>query len=406
MFDTYFIEQMVGMIHAPFFLMNTEGKVLKKFGGLGPESDLIQQEWDNIFKGSYNQNIPLIYTNHGLVFGLFICNHEGTSILAAGPMTPSPLTRDGVAQLASIYKINKKHHYVPPVCPMEIFVLGILLVHWHLTGQHLSMAQLREGNKDYYQRIRDIYKQISHDLFIDSENVKKHNPYEQELRELESIEKGDLEALSRSISEIYEGEIGVLAKEPLRSHKNVTVGNITLASRAAIRGGVTVEQAFSLADSLCQQLEEIDNIPEVEVFKQEAKFAYAQLVQEEKLQQNKDVSKTINPLVNRVKEYVFSHLHDAIRVSNIAKEMNVNPDYLSYVFANQEKITITQYIRHEKIRRGKNLLKYSDYPIRDIAFYLGFCSQSHFARVFLEEAGMKPSDYRKSMGMRDTWKIK
>ncbi len=48
------------------------------------------------------------------------------------------------------------------------------------------------------------------------------------------------------------------------------IGNITMASRAAIRGGLSVEEAFTVADSLIQQLEEIDNIPEVSAFKQEA----------------------------------------------------------------------------------------------------------------------------------------
>ena len=39
-----------------------------------------------------------------------------------------------------------------------------------------------------------------------------------------------------SISETYEGKIGILAKDPLRHYKNVAIGNITLASRAAIQG--------------------------------------------------------------------------------------------------------------------------------------------------------------------------
>ena len=69
----------------------------------------------------------------------------------------------------------------------------------------------------------------------------------------------------------------------------------------------------------------------------------------------------------QVKDYVFSHLHDVIHVSDMAKELGVNPDYLSHLFSESEKITITDYIRWEKVRRGKNLLKYSEYKIQDIA---------------------------------------
>ena len=42
---------------------------------------------------------------------------------------------------------------------------------------------------------------------------------------------------------------------------------LRLLPRAAIRGGIGCEQSFSLADSFIRQVEEIDNIPEVEVFK-------------------------------------------------------------------------------------------------------------------------------------------
>ena len=51
-----------------------------------------------------------------------------------------------------------------------------------------------------------------------------------------------------------------------------------MASRAAIRGGLSVEEAFTVADSLIQQLEEIDNIPDVSAFKQQAQYLYVRLV--------------------------------------------------------------------------------------------------------------------------------
>ena len=276
----------------------------------------------------------------------------------------------------------------------SIYVLlsEILLIHWHLTGEELTVAEILEKNRQTFSVSSKLYEKISEDLFSAQENVEHHNPYEQELRELDSIEKGDTEALARSISETYSGEIGILAKDPLRSSKNVAVGNITLASRAAIRGGIGVEQSFSLADSFIRQVEEIDNIPEVEVFKREAQFAYARLVKKENW--GVKSSKSDNPLILHVKDYVFSHLHDVIHVSDMAKELGVNPDYLSHLFSESEKITITDYIRWEKVRRGKNLLKYSEYKIQDIAFYLGFCSQSHFSKVFQKYTGMSPKEYR------------
>ena len=254
---------------------------------------------------------------------------------------------------------------------------------------------------------KQIQKRIMEEVFQRQENEAIHNPYEQELRELYSIEQGDEETLAQSISETYEGDFGVLAKDPLRSHKNLVIGNITMASRAAIRGGLSVEEAFTVADSLIQQLEEIDNIPDVSAFKQQAQYLYVRLVAAAREAAKKAGAKGKekeprpfqNPLVARTKDYIFTHLHDSIQVAQIASHLQVNPDYLSHLFHRQEKGTVSHYIPREKIKRGENLLKYSDYRIQDIAFYLGFCTQSHFAKVFQQFVGMSPKEYRKMYGI-------
>ena len=72
---------------------------------------------------------------------------------------------------------------------------------------------------------KQIQKRIMEEVFQRQENEAIHNPYEQELRELYSIEQGDEETLAQSISETYEGDFGVLAKDPLRSHKNLVMPN-------------------------------------------------------------------------------------------------------------------------------------------------------------------------------------
>lgn len=326
--------------------------------------------------------------------------------MIAGPVTIGRLSQETLIQLRREYKLGRKSGYTPPVCPLDKFVSGVLLLHWHLTGQELTSAELWQKNQQYYTATLNIQNRISQDIFMRQENAGLHNPYEQELRELDSIEKGDTEALTRSISETYEGEIGILAKDPLRSHKNVAVGNITLASRAAIRGGISVEKSFSMADSFIQQVEEIDNVPEVEAFKRESQYFYARLVNAENTRGGEKQNVRANPLIGQVKDYIFNHLHDTIQVSDIAAYIQVNPDYLSHLFSSQEKMTITNYIRQEKVRRGENLLKYSDYRVQEIAFYLGFCSQSHFTRVFQQIVGMNPNEYRKKFGNRKKWKMK
>ena len=112
-----------------------------------------------------------------------------------------------------------------------------------------------------------------------------------------------------------------------------------------------------------------------------------------------------NPLIAAVKDYIFQHFHDSIQITDIAKYLKVNPDYLSHLFKEQEHITIKRYILQEKIRRSRNLLQYSDYSIQEISFYLGFSSQSHFCKVFQEITGETPGHYKRQFTNRKKWKI-
>lgn len=127
------------------------------------------------------------------------------------------------------------------ICELNTLVAGMILYYGYLTGKELSLAEFLEYNKEEFPSVQKIHEQLGRDLFAHQEQAGIHNPYEQERREQDAIRHGDVAALNRSISETYEGKIGQLAKDPLRHHKNVAIGNITLASRTAVEAGVSVE---------------------------------------------------------------------------------------------------------------------------------------------------------------------
>lgn len=406
MSERYFYEQIVNAIGTPLWIYDRNICLVEKIGGeeavWWTQCDFTQSDVEKIL--TENKEYPVIHIgrNDDIATVIYDCKKERNFVLGPVSAAVSRLQQNELCRKKGA--LNKNEKEIVPYCPFDLFISGCLLLNWKVTGNELSVSELLNLNKNRHEKIRQIRRRISEDMFLQQENSGKHNPNEQELRELESIENGDEEALRRSVSEIYEGSIGILAKTPLRHHKNVAIGNITLASRAAIRGGLSVENSFSMADSMIRQVEEIRNIPEVEMFKRECKFIYAAAVKEEKKRRGGFLTKEENPIVGKAKDYIFSHLHSKIKVSDIAHALNLNPDYLSYVFSKSGNTTIKKYILEEKIRRSQNLLKYSDYQIQEISFYLGFSSQSHFTRVFCEITGMKPNDYRKKYGNREKWK--
>ncbi len=247
---------------------------------------------------------------------------------------------------------------------------------------------------------KDFLYKIHHDLTYkiieQQETGQHHNPYDQEIRELSAIENGDVEALKKSLAEDYTGQIGTLAKDSLRNIKNVALIVVATSSRAAIKGGISPEVAFSMADLYSQQIEETttENIP-MQITRN-AEFEYAKMVRRLKDENSamNSYSGEENEHIMATKNYVFKHLHGKLSVQEIADAIGVNANYLSGLFKEKEQITLKEYILKNKINLVKNMLTYSAYSYTEIAYYLGFSSQSHLGKQFKEKTGMTLSQYR------------
>lgn len=396
----YIVSQMVNLLNIPICIYDSfSGMLLRPGQDKGNRKLTVKEE--ALLKETFlfeEIDSPVMNQIDENVFYVSIRTKEAKKEwILAGPVLISPCTGEQLKRARNRFSHLNAIGLEIQQCKMTAFVSGMLMIYYLVSGEKLDNTQFLEKNQEKFTSISQMHSRLSENFFERQEKQSTHNPYSQELREIESIQNGDVEALNRSISETYEGEIGILAKEPLRHHKNVAIGNITMASRAAVRGGISAELAFSMADSFIQQLEEIDDVSEVEVFKRAAQRAYATAVHEHK----HDNATSNNPLVEGVKNYIFSHLHDNIRIEDIANSLHVNTDYLSHLFSNSEKVTIKRYILHEKVIRSKNLLCYSDFSLQEIAFYLGFSSQSYFTKIFKEIVGMTPGEYRKKLKKRD-----
>ena len=88
--------------------------------------------------------------------------------------------------------------------------------------------------------------------------------------------------------------------------------------------------------------------------------------------------------INACKEYIYSHIKERITIEDLSDELGVSSGYPSRLFN----------IRRQKIDMAKNLLRFSDYSMIEIANRLSFSSQSHFIQQFREAVGMTPKKYR------------
>lgn len=279
------------------------------------------------------------------------------------------------------------------LCPSDLLLEQIHLLQSMLSGQEVSLETILQYNYLNISAMQDVRAAFTYTMFQNQETEKRHNPYSQEIRELNSIRNGDIEQLQKSWEEDYIGEVGRLAKTPLRHYKNLGIVLVTLASRTAISAGIHPEIAFSFSDIYIQKIEDATAPETAYQLGRQAEYQYTLLVNELKKKKSSPVSAE-DSHIKRCKEYIFSHMHEKISVSAIADELFMNKTYLCDLFKKEEGISIGEYILQQKIRLVQNMLTYSHYSYSEIAAYLGFSSQSHLGTRFKKVTGMTLGEYR------------
>lgn len=102
--------------------------------------------------------------------------------------------------------------------------------------------------------------------------------------------------------------------------------------------------------------------------------------------------------LRRVLDYINDNLGADIRLVTLAALADVSPDHLGRVFKQAIGLSPHRYVIERRLERTKKLLTESDQPLSEIAYTLGFSSQSHFATAFRRFLGMPPRTYRDRHG--------
>lgn len=220
-----------------------------------------------------------------------------------------------------------------------------------------------------------------------SDNFQSNHTQDEENILYRYIEQGDAEYLKKNYDYMILSHPMIL-EDARRNEEYMAVIGISLASRAAIRGGLTSKEGFLANDIYLKKLSACRTIQEIHDLQKEASIYFAAQVRKKRQAGNS------NLYVERCKKRILSSIQETAGAGQLAKEMGLSEDYLSKLFRQYEGVSVTEYIQNVKIEAACNMLKYSDRQIGAIADYLNFCSLSYFSRVFKKRMGMSPQQYR------------
>ena len=100
--------------------------------------------------------------------------------------------------------------------------------------------------------------------------------------------------------------------------------------------------------------------------------------------------------VKRVKSMIHEFYQTGITLEEIARKLDVTPEYLSSQFHRIVGETYSNYMKNYRIQKAKELLIGTQMKLYEIAEAVGYSDGKYFSKVFKECTGYLPAEYRKA----------
>lgn len=102
------------------------------------------------------------------------------------------------------------------------------------------------------------------------------------------------------------------------------------------------------------------------------------------------------PTLTRVIDYCVTHLSDELSLDSVAGALFLDKFYISKLFATKAQMSFVDFINSQRVFNACQALTGSSKPITEIAYECGFRNQSTFNRVFREQTGVTPREFRRN----------
>jgi AraC-like DNA-binding protein len=347
-----------------------------------------------------HQPCPFIYTTEFEEIFITVSVHyenEPTSLIVMGPSLDTLPTENGLRSLfndvwipASKHEAFVRYYETLPVVPLIDSVHASMQLFYMLYREPVDLAAIYTQSYSVRSepvRVEHLEKRLIQERMT---AVMHHDPLIEAMI-MQAIKEGNRDKVVQYSRELSKhGQFGLLSKTSLvRSKKNLAIAGITLATRAAMEGGLDYETALTISDIYIQSLEEIRDSQAISLFLEESMAEFAGQVN---LKKRRRYSKPINACLN----FIQNHLYAEISLSILASSVGLHPNYLSTLFHKEVGRPLTDYIRDMKIEEAAKLLRLTDQSIIEVSASLHYHDQSYFTKIFKKVMGKTPKQYRRN----------
>lgn len=94
---------------------------------------------------------------------------------------------------------------------------------------------------------------------------------------------------------------------------------------------------------------------------------------------------------------MLSRLRAQAALEEMAQAVNLSPSRLRYLFKTETGMSPSDYLRHLRLEKARELLDTTFLQIKEIRTKVGIPDQSNFVRDFKRKYGASPTEYRRQI---------
>jgi two-component system response regulator YesN len=118
-------------------------------------------------------------------------------------------------------------------------------------------------------------------------------------------------------------------------------------------------------------------------------------------QMEKNTRLSNDDFIHTVQTYIADHLNDDLSLDELGRIVHLHPVYLSKLYKQETGENLSNYISIKRLEKASRLLIDSNLHVVDISHLVGYKKPQYFIKLFKDQYGITPQQYRKNRLGRD-----
>ncbi|ERL64769.1 response regulator transcription factor [Schleiferilactobacillus shenzhenensis] len=106
-----------------------------------------------------------------------------------------------------------------------------------------------------------------------------------------------------------------------------------------------------------------------------------------------------SPAILRILELLENEYDTNLTLEYLSEQVHLVPSYLGTLFKKEVGISFSRYLNELRMKKAAELLRQTNIRVVNVASFVGISDSSYFGKVFRQQYGVTPAEYRKKHGI-------